>query len=60
MILNIGELINNRRSNRKIDVISNNSASIEDAKAKVQAIIDSGAKKRKKLKKKRRKKDEEN
>lgn len=53
MIINIGELINkrgngNRRSRKKIDVIDNRptSASIEEAKAKVQEIIERGKKKR--------------
>lgn len=53
MIVNIGELINkrrnsNRRSRKKIDVIDNrpSSASIEEAKAKVQEIIERGKKKR--------------
>lgn len=60
MIVNIGELITKRRDRRrrkKIDTIDNqsSSASIEEAKAKVQAIIDSGAMKRKKIK--RHKKD---
>lgn len=49
MILNIRELVNNRRNSKKIDVISNSSTNIEDAKAKVQAIIDSGVMKRKKI-----------
>lgn len=52
MIVNIGELIskrrNDRRSRKKIDIIDNSpsSASIEEAKAKVQAIIERGKKKR--------------
>lgn len=52
MIVNIGELITKRRDRRrrkKIDTIDNQpSSSIEEAKAKVQAIIDSGAVIRKK------------
>lgn len=53
MIVNIGELITKRRDTRrrkKIDTINNqpSSASIEEAKARVQAIIDSGAVIRKK------------
>ncbi len=53
MIINIGELINKRRDNRryrrrKIDIIDNtpSASSIEEAKAKVQAIIEAGKKKR--------------
>lgn len=62
MILNIGELITKRRENRakkrKIDIIDNQppSTSIEEAKAKVQAIIESGEVIRRR---KRRKKQEE-
>lgn len=54
MIVNIGELIskrkNNRRSRKRIDIIDNgpSSSSIEEAKAKVQAIIEQGKKKRRK------------
>ena len=56
MILNIRELIDSQhnkgfvRRGKKIDDISNNSSSLEEAKAKVQSIIDSGAMKRKKVK----------
>lgn len=53
MIINIGELINkrrngNRRSRKKIDIIDNrpSSLTIEEAKAKVQEIIERGKKKR--------------
>ena len=64
-MINFGDFIKSQRGNvgysrhKKIyiDDISNNSTSIEEAKAKVQAIIDSGAMKRKKIKK--RKKSEE-
>ena len=54
MIVNIGELITKRRDGRKrrrhnIDIIDNqpSAISIEEAKAKVQAIIDAGKTKRK-------------
>lgn len=54
MIENIEVLINNRkqrgifRKKKKIDVIDTNSSSIEEAKAKVYAIINEGKKKEKK------------
>lgn len=53
MIVNIVELINKRRNNRRsrnrIDTIdTHKSSSIAEAKAKVQAILDSGSEKRKK------------
>jgi len=56
MIENIGELITRYRTSKKkipIDTISN-SKSVEEAKAKVQAIIDSGALKRKKVHRRRK------
>ncbi len=64
-MINFGDFIKSQRGNvgyprhkkMRIDDISNNSKSIEEAKAKVQAILDSGAMKRKKIKK--RKKTEE-
>ena len=59
MILNIRELVGNHRSSKKIDVISNSSANIEDAKAKVKAIIDSGAMKRKKIRRRKKRNKEE-
>lgn len=57
-MINFGDFIKSQRGNvgyprRKkmyIDDISNNSTSIEEAKAKVQAVLDSGAMKRKKIK----------
>lgn len=64
-MINFGDFIKSQRGNvgyprhkkMRVDDISNNSTSIEEAKAKVQAILDSGAMKRKKIKK--RKKSEE-
>jgi regulator of PEP synthase PpsR (kinase-PPPase family) len=54
MIENIGVLINNRKQRgifgkkKKIDVIDSDSSSIEEAKAKVYAIINEGKKKQEK------------
>lgn len=55
MIVNIGELIDKRRNNRrshrkKINIIGNTptASTIEEAKAKVLAIIEQGKKKKKK------------
>ena len=59
MILNIRELVGNHRSSKKIDVISNSSTNIENAKAKVQDIIDSGAMKRKKIRRRKKRNKEE-
>ena len=59
MILHIRELVGNHRSSKKIDVISNSSTNIENAKAKVQAIIDSGAMKRKKIRRRKKRNKEE-
>ena len=57
-MINFGDFIKSQRGNvgfprrkKKINEIDWNSSSIEDAKAKVQSIIDAGAKKRKKNKK---------
>lgn len=67
-MINFGDFIKSQRGNvgyprhKKIyiDDISNSSTSIEEAKAKVQAILDSGTMKRKKIKKiKKHKKSEE-
>lgn len=43
-----------RRKKIRIDDISNRPTTIEEAKAKVQAILDSGAMKRKKIKKRKK------
>lgn len=57
MIENLATLINKYYGKQKtIDTISNHSTSIDEAKARVQKIIDSGAMKRKRIKK--RKKDD--
>lgn len=57
MIENLATLINKHYGNKKsIDTISNHSKSVEEVKARVQKIIDSGVMKRKRIKK--RKKDD--
>ena len=65
MILNIRELIDGQhnkgfvRRGKKINDISNDSSTLEEAKAKVQSIIESGAMKRKKVKRRKSKSRDE-
>ena len=65
MILNIRELIDCQhnkgfvRRGKKINDISNDSSTLEEAKAKVQSIIESGAMKRKKVKRRKSKSRDE-
>lgn len=60
MIINLEELIKSQHNKgfvgrgKKINDISNRATSIEEAKAKVQKILDSGATKRKKIKKRKK------
>ena len=59
MIENISALITKRYGKKiAIDDISNNTPSIEEAKARVQKILDSGIMKRKKIKKFNARKDD--
>lgn len=51
VLFNNSKLVNAFKRKGKLDVIDRDSSNIEEAKAKVQAIIDSGAKKRAKRKK---------
>ena len=65
MILNIRELIDGQHNKgfvsrgKKINDISNDSSTLEEAKAKVQSIIESGAMKRKKVKRRKSKSRDE-
>lgn len=65
MILNIRELIDSQHNkgyvhrSKKNNDISNNHSSLEEAKAKVQSIIDSGVMKHKKVKRRKSKSHDE-